>query len=70
MVHEKREAKEIELKPGEREVIELISEAPLYVDEIAERLERPVQEILTRLLDMEMRGIIKQLPGNRYIKVY
>ncbi|MEO0117262.1 MAG: DNA-processing protein DprA [candidate division WOR-3 bacterium] len=64
-----REKEELELSEEEKKLTELLSEAPLYVDEIVEKLERPVQEVLTQLFILEMRGIVKQLPGNRYLRV-
>ncbi len=69
-VREKEEKEVSLLTPEEKEVLEAISSAPLYVDEILERAKRPVPEILSLLLNMEIRGLVKQLPGNRYIKVY
>ncbi|MEO0102098.1 MAG: DNA-processing protein DprA [candidate division WOR-3 bacterium] len=65
----KKEVQAIELSEEEKKLIALIAEAPLYVDEIVEKLEKPVQEILTQLFTLEIRGIVKQLPGNRYIKI-
>ncbi len=66
---EKRELK-VPLSPEEEAIVGLISEAPLYIDEIVERLERPVQEILTQLFSLEIKGVVRQLPGNRYIKIF
>lgn len=65
----KKEVEVIELSEKERQLIDLVAEAPLYVDEIVEKLEKPVPEVLTQLFTLEMRGIVKQLPGNRYIKI-
>jgi|UniRef100_A0A7C3UU68 DNA processing protein len=70
IIPSKKEGRKLELSAEEEKVLALISEAPLYVDEIVERLEKPVSEVLIQLFHLEIMGIVKQLPGNRYIRAY
>ena len=41
---------------------------PLHLDELCERLEIPVTDLLPKLLKMEMKGVITQLPGKFYVR--
>ncbi|MCM8808420.1 MAG: DNA-protecting protein DprA, partial [Candidatus Omnitrophica bacterium] len=59
---------EIELNKEEKEILAVVNENPIYIDEIAEKLNRPINEILEILLMLEMKGIVKELPGKRYMK--
>lgn len=38
----------------------------MQIDEITRFLEKPVGEINTKLIMLEMKGIIKKLPGSKY----
>ncbi len=50
----------------ERLVVELLENRPHHVDEIAKKLNIDSSEILTLLLDMELREIIVQTPGKYF----
>lgn len=63
------ELSELGLNEKEKEIIALIEENPIYIDEIAEKVNRPINEILETLLNLEMKGIVKELPGKRFIKI-
>jgi len=41
---------------------------PLHLDELCEKLEVPITDLLPKLLKMEMKGIITQLPGKFYVR--
>ncbi|MCS7249680.1 MAG: DNA-processing protein DprA [candidate division WOR-3 bacterium] len=60
---------EIELKEEEKEILTVMAENPIYIDEISEKLNRPIKEISEILLMLEMKGVVKELPGKRYIKI-
>jgi DNA processing protein len=68
----KRELKKmgiaIEVNEEERKILELLKE-PIYIDEIGEKLNKPISEVLEILFLMEMKGLVKELPGKRYLKV-
>ncbi|MEO0226113.1 MAG: DNA-processing protein DprA, partial [candidate division WOR-3 bacterium] len=61
---------ELNLTEDESMVISLLSETPVYLDEIAQRLNRPVPAILNILLAMELKGLIRQLPGMTFVRKF
>lgn len=69
----KRELKsigvEIEVNEEEKRILEILTE-PIYIDNIVEKIGKPVSEILEILFLLEMKGLIKELPGKRFIKIY
>ena len=58
-----------EVNPKERAVLEslLDNSDGLLLDTIAERASLPVSEVSAILLNMELSGLVRQLPGKRYI---
>jgi len=40
----------------------------LHIDELAETLERKTSEVLATLLGLELKGLVRQLPGKRFIR--
>lgn len=63
-----REVKEIVLNNEEKKVWEGLSLEPIYLDELKEKIEMPTSEILKILLDLEIKGLVKQLPGMMFVK--
>lgn len=61
--------KDPELSEEERQIFNLLSADPVHVDDIALRLEKPTPAVLTCLLDMELRSVVKQLPGKLFVKI-
>jgi len=57
-----------DLEPGLKAVFDLVEAAPRHADEIIRAAARPPEEILGRLLDLELRGLIRQLPGQLFVK--
>jgi len=58
------------LEGSERKLYELLStEQPVHIDEIVERSSLNSSEVLATLFDLEMKGIIRQLPGKQFSKV-
>lgn len=64
----KIEKQAIPLSEKEQKILEVINTEPLYVDQIAEITKQDIPSLLTTLLDLEMKGLVNQLPGKRYIK--
>lgn len=64
----KEEKREIPVSEIEKKLLETIALEPLYVDKIAELTDMDIPSLLTMLLDLEMKGLVNQLPGKRYIK--
>jgi DNA processing protein len=58
----------IHLSKSEKRIFESIDRSPLLVDDLIESVELPSPQILSSLLSLEMKGLIEQLPGKRYIK--
>lgn len=54
------------LKDEEKSIIELLIEANMHIDDIARKLDKPVGEINTTLTMLEVKALIKKLPGNNY----
>lgn len=54
------------LSEEERRIIGLFEDKQLHVDEIIVKSKLDVQDVLRILLDMELKGVIKQLPGKMF----
>jgi DNA processing protein len=54
------------LQPEEASLVELVRRCQGGLSEIVERSGLEPAELQTRLLDLELRGIIEKLPGNRF----
>ena len=52
----------------EEKIFNTLESEPLHVDEIAEQAEIPVSHVLALLMKLELKGIIKQLPGKVFVK--
>ncbi len=63
-----REIQEIRLTDTEKQVWEKLSCEPIYLDVLSEELNQPTGTILNILLGLEMKGLIKQLPGMMFVK--
>lgn len=60
--------KEIEFQNDtERKLYEALSLEPLHIDILPEKSGLEVNHILVTLLDMEFRGLVRQLPGKYYV---
>jgi len=58
------------LSPFERTLYELLdTDRARHVDELVELSGRNSSEVLVALFDLEMRGVIRQLPGKQFLKV-
>jgi DNA processing protein len=58
------------LNGSEKKLYELLSaEEPVHIDDIVERSGLNSSEVLATLFDLEMKGIIRQLPGKQFSKV-
>jgi DNA processing protein len=58
------------LNGSQKKLYELLSpEEPMHIDDIVERSGLNSSEVLATLFDMEMKGIIRQLPGKQFSKV-
>lgn len=61
-------SREIHLTNEERVIWEVLSLEPAYVDVLSEKANLPTGTILNLLLGLEMKGLVKQLPGMMFVK--
>ena len=58
------------LGPTERPLYELLCvDEPRHVDELVERSGLSSSEVLATLFDLELKGVVRQLPGKQFLKV-
>ncbi|HKT46762.1 MAG TPA: DNA-processing protein DprA [Candidatus Acidoferrales bacterium] len=58
------------LNPAEKKIYELLSvDQSRHIDDIVERSGLNSSEVLATLFEMEMKGIVRQLPGKQFSKV-
>ncbi len=54
----------------ERPIYELLTpDEARHVDEIVEKSGLTSSEVLAALFDLELRGVVRQLPGKQFLKV-
>lgn len=63
-----RRACKVNLSGEERLVYDLLGDRPVHVDEIIEKSGLPSSGVMSLLLKLEMRGLIKQSPGKMFVK--
>lgn len=63
-----REVREMVLNDKERLVWDSLSYEPIYLDELKEKLGLSTAEILKILLELEIKGFVKQLPGMMFVR--
>jgi DNA processing protein len=56
-----------ELTDIERKIIEHFSEGPLQIDQLSRDAALPVSELMEFLLAMEIKGVVRELPGKRFV---
>jgi len=56
------------VSPLEQQLWDALSSEPQSADDLAATLDRPVAEVLSTLLMMEFRGIVRQLAGKQFIR--
>jgi DNA processing protein len=56
------------LPEEERKLVELLSLQPKHVDQIIQESELPAPKVSGTLTMLEMKGIIKRVPGNAYVR--
>ena len=70
LVVEKRAARSVlPANPTEAQLLSSLSQQPLHVDEIQARTNLPVENVTAALTMMELKGMVKQVGGMRYVVV-
>ena len=54
------------LEGQDREIVMLLTERNMQIDEISRTTNMPISELNTKLIMLEMKGIVKKLPGSSY----
>jgi DNA processing protein len=57
----------IDTQPETRKVFDLLQERPLHIDEVIEASGLSTSRVSQILLELELQGFLRQLPGNRYL---
>lgn len=65
----KTAGKEIELNLFERKLYEEIKDEPVHIDSLSEQTELNISDCLVNLLSLEFKGLIRQLPGKKFIRL-
>ena len=53
--------------PEAQGIFELILQAPLHIDEVIQASGLSAPKVSELLLDLEIQGLLKQLPGKRFM---
>ena len=56
------------LSAPERNVYDSIGEAPMRIDEIADKTAKSLADMFDVLLSLELKGFIKQVSGQQYLR--
>lgn len=59
----------IDLTAGEKTILGLLSEQPIQIDDLVRQCRTSVSDVTAYLLSLELRGLVKQLSGKRFIAV-
>jgi DNA processing protein len=65
-----RPAPEIPLTDADQEVLQSLSETPVHIDDLAAQIKQPMPILLSRLLELEIKGLIRQMPGMMFVREY
>ena len=57
------------LSDEEKRIYRLLSPEPIHVDNLVDKLGISSSQLLPTLLNMELKGVIKQLPGMRFVRI-
>ncbi len=58
----------VKLSNQEKKIYECLDETPVHIDEIIRSTELDPSEVLSTLLRMELKGIVRQMPGRLFVK--
>ena len=58
-----------DLSEPEKRILSLLSHEPIHIDKLALQLERGTAEVLSDLLALEFRALVKRLPGKFFVKM-
>jgi len=59
----------VKLNGDEKSVYALVENEPVLVDTMSQKSGMPTSKILTQLLTLELKGLVRKLPGNKYVRI-
>lgn len=62
------DTKKLELTEEETSLFNALSYEPIHLDKLSITLNFPVQKTLSLLLSLELKGIVRQMPGRNFVK--
>lgn len=68
-VPERRPVITEDLPQNERAILDALSHQPRHVDEIVTRCKLPASEVSAGLMILEMKGIVRRLPGSTFVRL-
>ncbi len=57
------------LSTEEQLIVETLSDTPQRVDQIAEKIKKRVADLFSLLLNLELKGMVRQVAGGQYVRV-
>jgi DNA processing protein len=69
LLPEEPPARDEDLTPEEREILETLGPEPLHIDEVIERRGKEPSATAALLLQLELKGRVRQMPGKRYVRL-
>lgn len=62
-------AARVTLTDGEMGFYQCLSSEPVHIDELLTQANRPPHEAAQAMLNLELKGVVRQLPGKYYVKI-
>ena len=59
---------DLDLPEPERVVLEKLAMSPVHVDDLAAQISAETPKVLSTLLALELKGLVKQLPGKYFVR--
>ena len=54
---------------GNDPILSILMDNPVHVDVLIKKTGIPASQVVSKLIQLEMEGIIRKLPGNMYSKI-
>ena len=67
-IQREKKKQDIRVSEEEQKILDIIGNEPLHADTIAERLNMEIFRLSSVLFSLELKGLIRQLPGKYYVK--
>lgn len=65
----KKKIATLDIPTGDKKVYEILSNKPIGIDSLAEKLNANARDVMLNLLHLEIAGLVKQLPGKLFVRV-